>query len=196
MAFFTEDQITALTERTVRFDFLIKMDFTSETVYAWNGEYPLTIDGNTYKPFHGFVVIDGLGQNSGTDSAQVSFTVSGIPDQDPDLLGKILSSSDEVSGQFITVSLQLFDDEWQPVGTPITIWWGFMQPPRVSRSPTNSSTGQVQSITMTAENVFYNRSRPPRGRYTDRDQQSRYDGDLFFQFVPSLLNFSTTYPDY
>jgi hypothetical protein len=49
---------------------------------------------------------------------------------------------------------------------------------------------------MTAENAFFNRSRPPYGRYTDRDQQSRSAGDKFFQFTPSLLFKTFTYPDY
>ena len=196
MSFFTEEQLAFISKNTVKFDLLVKMEFTSQTVYAWNGEYKITIDGNEYLPFHGVLTIDGLGQNSGTDSEQISFTVAGIPDQEPDLLGIVLSASEEVSQQLLTVYMQLFDDDWQPVGNPLAIWWGFMQPPRITKTKSEGTEGSQQSITLAAENVFYNRSRPPRGRYTDRDQQTRYPGDKFFQFVPTLLNFSTTYPDY
>lgn len=196
MSFFTEDQINTLTSNNVRCDFLVKMEFKSETVYVWNGDYPLTVNGITYKPLHGIAQISGLGQNAGTDSAQISFSVTGIPDQAPDFLALTLAETPEANQQLVTVYMQFFDDEWQPVGNPLAIWWGYMQPPRISRDTQNGSDGQTQSITMTAENAFYNRSRPPRGRYTDRDQQQRYPGDTFFQFVPTLLNFSTTYPDY
>jgi len=196
MAYFSDDQLDFISQNTVRFDFLVKLEFRSGTKYVWSGEYDLTVDGNVYKPLHGIATIEGLGQNSGTDSSQISFTAAGVPSQDPDFLTIVLEETNDVSQQLVTVYMQFFDDNWQPIGSPMSIWWGFMQPPRISKTTTNNADGQSQSVVLTAENVFYNRSRPPRGRYTDRDQQSRFVGDKFFQFVPTLLNFSTTYPDY
>lgn len=196
MAYFSSEQVALLSDRTVRFALLAKMDFKSGTKYVWDGEYPLTVDGNVYQPLHGIATIEGLGQNSGTDSAQITITVAGIPNQTPDFLNIVLNETAEASQQLITIYMQFFDQEWQLVGSPLAIWFGFMQPPRISRASVSDDSGQQQSVTLTAENVFYNRSRPPRGRYTDRDQQLRYPGDTFFQFVPTLLNFSTTYPDY
>jgi hypothetical protein len=51
-------------------------------------------------------------------------------------------------------------------------------------------------VSLTAENMFYGRSRPPYGRNTDRDQQARSPGDKFFGFVSSLVQKTITYPDY
>lgn len=196
MAYFTDAQLGLLSKNTVQFSLLAKLEFRNGTKYVWDGEYPLTIDGNTYAPLHGVATIEGLGQNQGTDSAQITITVPGISGLDPDFLGILLDETDEVSQRMITVYMLFFDSEWQPIGSPYAIWFGFMQQPRISRPSVTDDSGWQQTVTLTAENVFYNRSRPPRGRYTDRDQQQRYPGDKFFEFVPSLFNFSTTYPDY
>ena len=196
MTFFTSDQVEKLSSSTVKIDFLVKMEFVSETVYLWNGEYPLTVLGNVYKPLHGIGTIEGLGQSSTTQSESITLRVSGVPDQDPDLLALSLEETPEANQQLITIYLQLFDDEWQPIGSPITIWWGFMQPPRVEMTPIEGDEGNTQQISITAENAFFNRARPAYGRCTDRDQQKRYSGDKFFQFTPSLLQKTFVYPDY
>jgi hypothetical protein len=196
MPFFSEAEITQLSASQVKCDLLIKMEWKNSTSYLWNGEYPIVVAGNTYLPLHGLATIDGLAHTGGTDSAQVTFSLTGIPENEPNFLKLVLENTPEANQQLVTVYLQLFDDEWQPFGNPIAMWWGFMQPPRISKTTTEGDSGAVQTITISAENVFYNRSRAPRGRYTDRDQQNRFAGDKFFQFVPSLLNASFTYPDY
>jgi hypothetical protein len=196
MAFFTPEQIAALSGREVRVDLLAKFEFRSKTVYAWNGNTELETGGQTWLPMYGYGSIEGLSVSSGTTSSTVTFTLNGLPEQATDFLSLSLEETPDVVQQLVTVFIQLFDDDWQPVGSPIGIWWGFMQPPRVSRTQMQGTSGAVQSITLTAENAFFNRARPPHGRYTDRDQQKRSPGDKFFQFVGSLLFKSFRYPDY
>ncbi|KFB10328.1 hypothetical protein [Nitratireductor basaltis] len=196
MDFFTPDQIEALSATTVRCDLLVEMRFKSETFYMWNGNTELETGGKTYLPMYGYGSIDGLGASSNQASETVNFALNGIPDQVPDFLSKVLGETDEVDQRLVIVSLQLFDAEWQPVGSPAPLWWGFMQPPRVSRTEMQGVEGAVQTVSMTAENAFFNRSRPPYGRYTDRDQQKRYPGDKFFQYMAKLLHAVFTYPDY
>jgi len=196
MSFFDPTQIEKLSEKTVRVEFLVKFEFLSETVYAWNGEYPLTVAGNTYKPLHGIGRIEGLSSSTTAASESITLSLNGLPNQDPDFFALALEETPEANQQLVTVSMILFDEHWQTVGSPITIWWGFMQPPRVNTTPANELEGGGQTVTVTAENAFFNRSRPPYGRYTDRDQQGRSPGDSFFQYTGSL-NFKTfTYPDY
>lgn len=196
MSFFTPEQIAALSASTVRVDFLTKMEFKSGTSYLWNGNTDLGTGGQTWKPMHGAGVIDGLSAPTGTAAEAVTFQLNGLPDQATDLLRMALEDNQDSAQRLVTVYLQLFDADWQPVGAPIGIWWGFMQPPRITRTPMQGTEGAIQSISMQAENAFFNRSRPPYGRYTDRDQQKRSPGDKFCQFVPSLLFKTFTYPDY
>jgi hypothetical protein len=195
-AFFTPDQIAALSTSTVRVDLLVKMEFRTSTQYLWNGSTDLVTGGQTWKPMHGAAVIDGLSAPTGTASEAVTFRLNGLPDQATNLLNLALHDKLDVAQRPVTVFLQLFDADWQPVGAPIGIWWGFMQPPRVDRMAMQGTEGAIQSISLQAENAFFNRSRPPYGRYTDRDQQARSAEDKFFQFTPSLLFKSFTYPDF
>lgn len=194
--FFTPSQIAAVSASTVRCDFLIKLEFKSGTVYLWNGNTDLVSGGQTWTPAYGAAQIDGLSVPTGTASSAITLSLNGLPDQSTGLLAKALEATPDVQQQPVTVYLQLFDSDWQPFGAPIGVWWGFMQPPRISRTTMGPAVGAIQSITLTAENAFFNRSRPPYGRYTDRDQQSRSDGDKFFQFVSSLLFKTFIYPDY
>lgn len=196
MAFFDPEQVAEFAKRQVRLDLLVEFRFASETMRVWNGNTELVTGGNNYLPMYGHGSIDGLGMASGTASESVSFQVSGLPSQALDFLGMALNSNEEVDQRIVVVSMQLFDEEWQPLGIPAPIFWGFMQPPRVSRTEMTGTDGATQSITLTAENAFFNRSRPAYGRYTDRDQQKRSPGDKFFQFTGSLAFKRFTYPDY
>ncbi len=196
MGFLSAEQVEQLQGREVRLAFLVELQFTSQTAYVWNGNYDLTAGGQTWMALKGIGKIEGLGIRSDSASEQITLTLSGIPEDRLDILALALEGTPEANQQLAKVYIQFFDSEWQPVGNPVLIWFGFMQPPKVSRSTTDTFDGQVQTITVTAENAFFNRSRAPYGRNTDRDQQSRYPGDRFFQFTPSLLSKSFTYPDY
>lgn len=196
MSFFTPEQIEILSRTTVRLDLLVEFQFLSGTTRVWNGNQELPAGDQTWKPMFGSGQISGLSLPTGVTAEAVTFQVSGLPDDAIGLLAKALEETPQVSQQLVIVYLQLFDDDWQPVGAPIGIWWGFMQPPRISRSQMQGTEGAVQSVSMSAENAFFNRSRPPQGRYTDRDQQKRSPGDKFLQFVPSLLFKTFQYPRY
>ncbi|MER9135110.1 hypothetical protein NKI20_02205 [Mesorhizobium sp. M0830] len=194
--FFTSDQLALLTASRVFCSLLVKFDFQSGAEYAWNGNTALLTGGNTYLPMHGMGTIDGLGLSGNGASDNVTVSVDGLPDQALGFLAKALEDTPSVDQQLMTIYLQLFDSEWQNVGGPLPLWWGFMQPPRVSRTEMQGTDGAVQSISIVAENAFFNRSRPSYGRFTDRDQQARSPGDKFFGFVSSILVKTVTYPDY
>jgi hypothetical protein len=202
--FFTSEQIDLLSASTVRCDLGCKFDFASGAKYAWNGDTKLVIGSNTYQPMKGYGRIDGLGMASGTVSESVTLSLSGLPNSVPgnspeeelDFLAVALAESSEVDQRMVTISLLLFGEDWQIVGSPIPLFHGFMQPPSVTRTPMQDGDGGIQSITLTAENVFFGRARPSNGRNTDRDQQARSPGDFFFGYVWSLRNKTITYPDY
>lgn len=196
MSFFSPEQIEVLSASTVRIAPLVEMEFVSQTGRVWNGEYELTSGGKTWLAMRGTGQIDGLSLSSGTQSENVTLTLSGVPNTEPDILGWVLEDAPEVSQRSVRIFLQLFDNDWQPQGAPIGVWWGVMQPPKVARTPMQDGDGSTQTITVDCENAFFNRSRPPAGWYTDRDQQFRSPGDKFFQFTSSLLFKTYSYPDF
>lgn len=195
--FFTPAQLALLAASRVYCSLLVKFSWASGPQFAWNGNTQLTTaDGNTWLPMHGMGNIEGLGLSGSGASDSVTISVDGLPDQALDFLAKALEDTPLVDQQLVTVYLQLFDSDWQVVGNPIPIFWGFAQPPKVSRTEMQGTDGAVQSIAIVAENAFFNRSRPPFGRNTDRDQQARSPGDKFFGFVSSILVKVLRYPDY
>ncbi|MGX9144974.1 hypothetical protein [Mesorhizobium sp. 128a] len=195
--FFTADQLDLLAASTVRVSLLVRFDFASGVERAWNGYTELTtLDGNTWLPMRGIGQIEGLGLSGSGASDSVTISVDGLSDQALPFLAKALENTPSVDQQLATIYLQLFGEDWAPVGYPIAIFHGFMQPPKISRTEMSGLDGAVQSIAITAENAFFNRSRPKWGRYTDRDQQARSPGDKFFGFVSSILIKTITYPDY
>lgn len=204
MAFFTASEIERLKSSVVLGALLVKMDFVSGPIYTWNGNTELEVNGQTYLPMYGLGRIEGVSMSREPVSERFTLTLEGLPaatvnsqGSQINVLAMALSETDEVEGQIATISLQLFDDEWQTsVGSPVALAFGFMRKPRVTRTRINGVDGPVQSVSIGAENIFYNRSLPPAGRYTDRDQQSRSDGDLICQFIPDLRSKLFLYPDY
>ncbi len=196
MAFFTSDQIDAFISNKVRVDFLAKLEFDSETMYVWNGDYNLNVNSIEYLPLHGLAKIDGLGMNSTIQSEAITIEVSALAGQEADFLSLALEESQEANQKLITISMLFFDDDWQPIGNPVPIFFGFMQPPKISETASSDEIGSTQTITITAENAFFNRSRPAYGLYSDRDQQKRFPGDHFLQFASLLRDKTFVYPDF
>lgn len=195
-AFFTAEQIELLSASVVRCDFLFKFEFADAPIYAWNGNTDLESGGNTYQALKGYARLDGLGLGGqGTVSESVTLGLSGLP-LPPDFLAQVLAETPQAVQRLLTISLQLFNADWQVVGSPIPLFWGFMQPPEVTRTEMQGTEGAVQSVSITAENIFFGRSMPPNGRFTDTDQRRRSPTDKFFGFMMSLKSKKITYPDY
>lgn len=196
MGFFTAEEAAALAATTVRVGLLADFEFTGQPVYVWNGFGAREFGGKTYLGAGDLGSIDGLEEARNPTSQQVTFTLSGVPDSPADLLAKAIAETDIVQGNLAIVSLQLFDADWQTVSSPIPIYTGIMQPPRVSREAATSERGARRVLTLPTENLFFGRARPPAGRYTDREQQQRYPGDKFCEYTAQLVNKVIKWPDY
>lgn len=196
MGFFTAAESAALAATTVRVALLADFEFTASPVYVWNGFGSRVLGGKTYLGAGDLGAIEGLEEARNAVSQQVTFTLSAVADGPADLLAKALADPDIVQGNLAIVSLQLFDADWQASGDPIPIYFGLMQPPRVAREPATADRGARRVLMLPTENLFFGRARPPAGRYTDREQQTRFAGDKFCEYTPQLVNLSIRWPDY
>lgn len=196
MGFFTPTEAAALAATTVRVASLVDLMFTGAPTYLWNGFGSRVFGAKTYLGCGDLGSIEGLEEARNPVSQQVTLTLSGVPDSPADLLAKALEETDIVQGNLAIISLQLFDADWQTVGSPIPIYFGIMQPPRVTREAATETTGARRLLQLPVENLFYSRSRPPAGRYTDREQQARFPGDLFCAYTPQLTNKVLNWPDF
>ena len=197
MGAFTAEQKAELARSTIRAAVLVEMQFASETVRVWAGDYTLTTGGHEWLPLKGYGQIESLSLLMDGSASSTTMTLSGLPDQVPDFLAQVLQSRDEVLQRPAIIYMQIFNTDWQPVGGPTFMAVGYMQPPQVSRGAMGEDSGPQQGVRIELISAFSNRSRAPFGMLTDRDQQKRHPGDLGLQFTAQLANgVTTTYPDY
>lgn len=201
MAFFSPDEAAFLSQSIVRVATLLDLEFggsppTGGPVYLWNGFGQRDFAGRTYLGCGDLGQIEGLEEARAPVSHQVTFTLSGVPDSPADLLAKTLEATDIVQGRLAIVSLQLFDGAWAAYGGPIPIYFGLMMPPKVTREPATETTGARRTLVLPTENLFHGRGRPPAGRYTDREQQTRAPGDKFCEYTAQMVSQTLVWPDY
>lgn len=193
-AFFDAATIEHLKSSDPRVSLLVEFEFKPETMRVWQGDTDLiTNDGRVWSPLYGAGTIEGIGVTGSATSAAATFAIDASVEEH---LALALEDTTAVLDQMVRVYVQVFDGDWQPAGAPILIWLGFMQPPEVTRVPMSEFDGATLSIKLTAENPFFNRSKAPAGRYTDRDQQRRSPGDRFFQHVQGMRMKQVVWPDY
>lgn len=193
MSWFSEADLQIFEKGVVRVALLVEMQFKNQSMYFWNGDTWLEANKQLWQPLHGHGTIDGIPMLGQGTANSVTLSLPGI---DNATLALALSETDMVRQQLAIIYFQLFDEQWQVVGKPRAAFFGFMQPPRVGRTAFGATDGAEQIITVECINAFYNRSRPPFGRYTDSDQKKRHPGDEFFSFVAGTVSKSVTYPDF
>lgn len=190
MGFFTKAQAEALAKATVRCATLVDFAF-DKPVRVWNGMRELTAGGRQWSPLYGLGQIDGVTAARSAESQEVVFTLSGV---NSEIVSLVMGDADRVQGRIVTAAFQLFRDDWQTEGDPFVFWFGLCQSMRATRSEMGPESGAQRTVSITAENLFFNRSRPPAGRYTDRDQKKRFPGDRILEFTPQLRNFLYAWP--
>lgn len=196
MTFFTADEIAFFNSgKPIRCAFLFEMDFVSGKKGAWNGARKLTVNGVEFVPMFGAGSVEGLSFENSTVSRSITVKISGVKN---DVLGLALSEAEEVQQRFLKIYLQMFDENWQPIAAAPAIGFWLMQSPEVTQDEVSqdNDASPSQTISIPAENIWFNRARPPAGRYTSRDQQIEHPGDKFFDFVPSLVFKTFVYPDF
>lgn len=182
--YFTPEEIADLSATTVRMAILVDLHFLSGIEYLWSGWGRRSMGGHTYQGLGHLGSISNLTQDRGPASRQFSLNLAAIEE---DWLGLAIAETDEVQGRLVVVKMQLFDEDWQTVGDPIPLRFGIMGTPRVTRTEPSGDQPATRDIVVPCENLFFRRSRPPAGRWNDRDQQVRYPGDEFFEWVPTLV---------
>lgn len=193
MSFLSSEAAAALVGSTVRMATLVELQFASATSRLWNGSGRISVASHTWEGIGGLGSIDGLEQGRQAASSKVTMRLSGVS---AEVLASALASTTEIQGRLAYVWLQLFDDDWQVIGSRIPIFWGVMQRLGISREAASDLSGGSRICELEVENGFYGRARPAAGRYTDTDQQSRHAGDRFCRFVPLQRSQTIVWPDY
>lgn len=163
---------TAVAASVVRPIIFAELDFTGGFSRSHSGIGTITWGGFDWLGVGTLGSIDGLEEKADLTRKTVVFTLTGIPNT---LLSVV--SSENYQGRSAKVYLGFFDAAtYQLVATPETLFTGKMD-------KVNTIQGETFSITITAESRLAAWSRPVVRRYNDRDQQSRFTGDLGLQFI-------------
>lgn len=183
---FSSTAAAALSGAVVRRDVLVFFNFLTTPYRLRQGFGNLrTNDGHDWSGLGEFGQISDIESSIAGSAPQVTFALSGV---DAGLISKSLDSSNEVKGRSVTVYFQFFDENFQLLDNPYAVWVGIMDVMRVKQ---NASTC---SIELTAETIFTNRSHPPLGTLSDRDQQRLRPGDTGLSLMPEMVSKSVTWP--
>lgn len=188
MAAFSAAIQAQLERKMVRVAQLVEFHFLDAVKRVWTGFGDTTIGGHVWQGTNELGSITGISQARDGSAEQATFSLSGVA---ADLLAKAVGDPEQYTQRPVKVFLQFFDDDWQPLDSPQAIWLGYMDTLQITRT---GDDGPTRTITMTAENVFANRARPPYGSYSDSDQQARYSGDKGCERVAALVNAVREWP--
>lgn len=183
--FFAETIRAAAAEEVVGLALLVRLGFLEGEKRLWSGPGEITLGGEVWQSVGEFGSISTMSSGPGDAASSVTFTLSGIDEQ---IYALATAGATTIKGRPAEVSLQFAGAGGVLLDSPAVIWIG-----RMSRMSADADA-QIRSVNLICENRFTNRSKPPAGLYTDRDQQARFPGDLGLSFAASLIFKAVNWP--
>lgn len=173
------DEVIARLNRgePMRAGWLIRAQFASGDMRLWGGHGPVQSAGFEWMGAGNRVGLTNLTIEQGFTASRVDIELSGV---NAEFQTKAKQAEAEVKGRILSIFLQAFDEDWQPVGDPRALWSGIMDVMRFSGDATSAK------ITLTCETPFATRTRPRAVYYTHTDQQVEFPGDRGLEFVSTL----------
>jgi len=191
--FFPEAVAAILAGRVVRFPLLVEFQF-DEPQYVWGGYRDLVAGGKTWKPIRGAWQISGLGDFRGTESAQLTISLSGAIVTEEIVQMAINAERTAYVNRLLRIWAVPLDEFWKPtLDGPFNLVSGIMTSLPISESMDDAGA-VTRTLTIEAENIFFGRSGVPNSYRSDRDQKARFPGDRGFEFVTSLINAKVSRP--
>lgn len=168
-----------------RLAWLMLMRFADADVRVWPGVGQIVAGGQTWLGSNGTIQIKNFSIEHGFIATKLEITLSGI---DAAFQARAEASKAQVQNRRISVYLQGFDSDWQPLGEPLPVWTGLMD--RMAHLGSIDSA----SITLSCETPFATRNRPRAAYYTDADQRERASDDVSLEFISTLEDKSVDQP--
>lgn len=148
----------------------------------------MTVGGNTYIGLGALVGVANL--NESPDSSAEKITLS-LAVANTAMLALALGNVEGYRGRAVRLYLQLFDEAYQPVASPVQRWAGVMDKVNITRKPAMpaASGAGTGSIEMQCSRAGMARARHYQGlRLTHQQQLLRYPGDTGLRYVRTLIN--------
>ncbi|HEY4546097.1 MAG TPA: hypothetical protein VIG90_06690 [Pedomonas sp.] len=150
-----------------------------DPVAAWTGIGTLSFGGRDYLGTGALGSIGTVGE--GTDGAAVGISV-GLSGIDPSFSEDILGQA--YRGKPFELYVGALAENWQSVvAPPKRIWKGRVDTVDVT-------DGDQLAVSITAESRMRDQGRPRIRRLTNAEQQRRYPGDRFFEYLAQMVEVS------
>lgn len=176
---------TMLNGRMLRVGHLVEFQL-DDPLRFWDGFRMLdTLDGREWSALKYLVSIDGLEEeNDNLQASEITMSLSGV---NSDLL-QLAVAEDRASyiGRLIMTNLQFLTEDWQCQDDPIARNASIIDGIELTWK-TNPDGSQTRTLSVKATNIFYGRSVPPAGNYSNRDQDFRSPGDRGLEFVAAAV---------
>lgn len=177
--------IAALAAQARGAAWLIDLAFVSGTLRYTNWPMTVVSGGNTYTSFGTNADVAPIKHSSSVsnDKLALQFSVANAA-----LLSSAIGGVDNYRNRRATVSLQLFDVTFQPIGAKLEVWVGLMDRVEIKRKD------QGGTIEMLCSRAGMPRARSKTGmRLTNAQQQFDYPGDLGLEYVATLIEKPTAW---
>ena len=155
---------------------LVECDFLPDPLRLWSGIGDFLWNNMTFTGAGALLGVGSAEEATETRAVAMTLTLSAIP-------GVLIDHALNVDwrGQPGRVWLAVLDPGGALLGDPVQIFSGRMD-------VMSWAEGETCTISLSVESNLADLERARVRRYTDRDQQAEYPGDLGLQFVDSLQN--------
>ena len=160
----------------------LQMQFTDGPIHVWSGLGQLTWNGIQWTGLGTLGTISAIEESSEVKATNVTFTLSGIPQ---DLIQHALGQVRQ--GNPVQLWFGTLGDNNNVLADPLQIFAGRMDVPTINEG------AQTSTISIAVENRLIDLQRSRERRFTDQDQQIDKPGDLGFQYVQFIQGWSGTW---
>lgn len=172
-------QLTAGRIKPVLF---LRMQFTDGPIFVWSGLGTLVWNAQTWIGVGNLGTISAVEESSEIKATNVTFTLSGIPQ---DLIMHALGQVRQ--GNTVQLWFGCLGDNNNVLADPLQLFAGRMDVPTIDEG------ADTCSISISVENRMIDLNRSRERRYTNQDQQIDKPGDLGFQYVQFIQQWAGTW---
>lgn len=151
-----------------------------DPVCAWSGVGEITFDGKTFDGVGSLGGVSAIAEQADGTASGISLSLSGI---DPSFTQYLIEQP--YRGARVELYLGVLDQGFAQVTAwkRLSIW----RLNAVSLAETASEDGEVAvTVTVECEGAFIDQTRARVRRFTDEEQQRRYPGDRFFEYMAAM----------
>lgn len=151
-----------------------KFWFDSGATRIWTGAGDVLLDGETYTGAGDLIGYELPQEGNGRRQSGVTLTLSGI-----DAAWISVALAENYQGRRCEIWAAEMSEAGAVIADPIRLFKGFID------VFTIQETGDTCTVAVTIERAGIDR-RADNSRYDNEEQQRRFAGDVFFEFLPSL----------